>query len=218
MNPERYQPSPEEFNQAEVFLTSEDKRLSDEREAAIEASRPGEIEPRLGSLLIPFDERLVQLDRLQQTAEQEEFHRKPEFHITILGFTTGKELARSLGAMSESDRSEKISALQEIVSTTDWSPVGADGEILRIHKDYQTSDGNSITTVEQRESFIQKIDLAGTKDFITRVNALLGTTFEVPVTHVTLYTKSTNPKNATLGIGIKNNAEFDALKPTNVEY
>lgn len=218
MNPERYQPAPEECNQAEVFLTPEEKRLSDEREAAIEASKPGELHPKLGSLLVPFDERLIHLDRLAQLAEQEEFHRKPEFHITILGFSNGKEILNRLAELPEAERAERIEAIHEITKTTDWNPVGADQEILRIHKDYQVQEGEELKTVEQRESLIQKIDLAGTEEFFARLNALMGTNFEIPVTHVTIFTKSTNPKNATLGIGVKSNAEFETLEPTEVHY
>lgn len=219
MNPERYQPSPEECSQAEVFLTSEEKRLSDEREAAIEASIPGRINEKFGSLLLPFDKRLITLDRLDVLAEAEKFHRKPEFHITLLGFATGKILLDRLARLQVAERADRLEKINSLIAATDWTPVNSSDTIQRIAKDYVVADEpQTVKTAEHRESLIQMVDLAGTHTFFHNLNALLETNFEPPATHVTLYTKSSDPKNATLGIGIKSKAELESLEPTNVEY
>lgn len=213
--PEQYEPTDNEKHIAEEFLTIDDwQRLSDERAEALKDSVPGQLHPKLGTLLNRLDERLFDLSRLDDVAKTEGLVKKPEFHATLIGFTRGKEVKTKLAMMKWEKREEVKIALDKLVQNMDWTPVKADPVTYRIAKDYVKVDGNEKELErERRQSIIQFISFRGTEKFFAQLNALLGTSFDPPPTHVTLYTSSTNPKNMTLGIGISTKEDVDQLHP-----
>ncbi len=215
---ERYEPIKSELRVAEEFLTIADwQRKSEERAEALKESIPGQLHPKLFTLLNRLDERLFDLQRLDSIAEADGLVKKPEFHTTLIGFTRGKEVQERLKAMDQEKRQATIEALNTLAEQMDWTPVQADPVTYRIAKDYvKVDDEGKEVEREQRKSIIQFIDFRGTEEFFTKMNALLGTEFDSPPTHVTLYTSSTNPKNMTLGIGMSTKDDMEELQPTPV--
>lgn len=218
MERERYQPTPEEIRTAEEYLTEEQLRLSDERERALEKSQPGSFNSALGTLLQRVDSRLLKLDRIEAYSDLHDFTVKPEFHVTILNNRTGKTITEKLRLLPIVERNKKVQGIKKLISETDWTFDDADSQILKVTKDYVTknNDGEELRR-EHRESLIQQISIAGVNKFIERLNELLNTTIEVPPTHITLSSKSDDPRNQTRGIGIESQAEFEAVHPTMID-
>jgi hypothetical protein len=218
--PEHYEPTEREQHIAEEFLTVDDwQRLSDERVEALKDSVPGQLHPKLFTLLNRLDERLFDLHRLDGVAETEGLVKKPEFHTTLIGFSRGKEVKTKLAMMKWEKREEVKIALDQLVQNMDWTPIKADPVTYRIAKDYvKVDNGGQELERERRQSIIQFIGFRGTEKFFAQLNALLGTSFDPPPTHVTLYTNSTNPKNMTLGIGISTKEDVDQLRPEPIMF
>lgn len=139
--PERYEPAEQEQRIAEEFLTVDDwQRKSEERAEALKDSVPGQLHPKLFTLLNRLDERLFDLTRLDQVAEIEGLTKKPEFHTTLIGFTRGKEVKTKLAMMPWEQRESAKIELDKLVQEMDWTPIAADPVTYRIAKDYVKID------------------------------------------------------------------------------
>lgn len=214
---EKYIPTPEDYHIAEEIMTEEQKRESDERVAAFAESKPNQLNKKIGTLLHPIDERLLHLNDLDPVATKSGFVRKPEFHMTVIGNRSGKEVRASLWKFEYPDQQRLIQKINDAARATDWSI--NPGELRKIVKDYvvQDDDGNEKSR-ERRETIIQLLDVPGMKQFYAALNELLGTNLEAPPAHITLYSTSSDPKNVTRGIGIESQAELEQLHPQPVNY
>lgn len=108
-----------------------------------------------------------QIDLKIKTQEAERFHllSRDNFHITIIGTTTAKEILGIIGNPDEEERKlfgEKIRLLAEKI---DWQ-ASLKKEFFYLKKYY---DGAQ----EKRESIIQMVDLIGLQDFYTGLEELL---------------------------------------------
>lgn len=218
MEREPYTPSPEEIARAEEFLTEEERRLSDEREAAFARSKAGQLDIQRGVLKYDLDPKLFALDRITQEAERQGFDMKNETHATIIGFRNGRKIAKALTKLSPPERARIIGVINDSLKEIPWSLAGATEPILRIKKDYVTRNdrGHEIDR-ETRESYIQCVEIPGIDRFYARINELLGINLEPPLTHITYATKGTSP-NSRMGIGIEGRDELAQLHPTVVTF
>ena len=156
--------------------------------------------------LLAIDETSISLTGLHQKALGQGFEKKKEFHITVIGFQTGAKILEAL--TKHPDKGSALAAIETLAKETDWSFSTKDG-VYQVAKDYTFSNGSH----EHREAFLQTLTLPALKDFYERINEMLGTNFESPPVHVTLYTKGSDREKSRMGIGINSEAEFKALNP-----
>lgn len=214
MNFEKYQPSPEEIKSAEDSMTDEQKKISEEREKSFLAPEGRSFDESKNTLLLDIDKNVVDLDAIRELAEKNGFEQKGDFHITILGFKNGGEIKKALKALPEEQRQDMISQIKSLAESTDWNFV-FEPQRYHIAKEYVAPDpknkGSELR--EQRESYIQMVNLPGMKTFYDKLNALLGTNLEIPPAHITLYTGGDDKEKSKIGIGINTQEDFLKMNP-----
>lgn len=131
---------------------------------------------------------------------------KEEFHITVIGFKTGKALSELYAHRSAEEQARIIQALHSLAKEISWEAAPIEGGLLYIEKEYAFRNNKK----EKRSSIIQLLDMPGMQAFYTRLNAAIGTDFALPPPHMTLFTG-----NGT-GIGIDSMADLEQLKPQQI--
>lgn len=219
MTPETYRPPPEEMAHAEEMMTPEQQAASREREAVLESLGPPTFQEKAVTAILDIDEQLLHLERVQPLADQKGFEKKDEFHLTILGFKNGRAILKALKTLPDEERHARLAEVRELVQNTEWR-LGSGGTLYHISKEYRQPDpkapGGEI--VEQREAYVQLLDLQGIDHFYAELNRLLGLDLKSPPTHLTLYTKGTDPKQSKMGIGIETWEDWEKLNPQPVEF
>jgi len=140
----------------------------------------------VGSLLLDVPKDYVLIPEwLQELSVTEEYDRKKEYHITVIGDTLAKKIA-------EAGLTETVNAMIEH-KTWNMEQLGTYVELAK------NRDGIN------RRSIIQLISAPEVILFIEDLASMLGQSIKSPVPHLTLYTK-----NYDRGIGIYN--EDDLLR------
>jgi len=164
------------------------------------------------TLLLDLDKAAFELEKIQPQADATGLTQKDEFHITAIGFKGGAEIKKSLKALDETARQEKIQQIQSLISSTDWHYT-IEPQQLHIAKDYPTDPKKPEDPPEHRESFIQLVNVPAMESFYSQLNGLLGTAIEAPPSHITLFTGGNKPESAKQGIGINTPADLEKLNP-----
>ena len=133
---------------------------------------------------------------LDLEATKNEFQKKDEIHITVLGFKNGQKVKEAIEKIS--DKETVTETLISMAEDTEWT------FNLKSEKFYISKPG--------RESIIQLVELDGINNFFDRLNELLNLNLETPPPHITLYTKGDDEKSY-MGIGINSREEFEKLNP-----
>ncbi|MBI3957038.1 MAG: hypothetical protein HY340_03550 [Candidatus Kerfeldbacteria bacterium] len=214
MEREPYIPSPEEIQRAEEFLTADERRLSDQREQAFERSAVSRIEPSLGTVKYGLDRDLLSTEKTMSFAQERGYEPKSEFHVTLIGFRNGKKIREALKRLAPDRQRQTIGRINDLIAETDWTITNAEQQLMHITKDYVVVDQDrQERSRETRESVIQLLQLRGTEIFYQKINEMLGTSLEAPPTHLTLFTKGTDPERSRSGIGIETPSELEQLRP-----
>jgi len=166
------------------------------------------------TLLLHVKKDSFDLSGIKEVAQEKGFDEKREFHITVLGFKNGGEIKKILKKLAPEEQQAKLSEIQALVDSTDWSFMPEEGR-YHISKEYKTLDPNNkgAEISETRESYIQKVQMQAIQDFYKKLNGILGSSLEPPPPHVTLYTNGTDKEKAKQGIGINSEADFAQLSP-----
>ena len=139
------------------------------------------------------------------------FDIKSEFHLTVLGFPQGKEIAEWLGV----NGTKRMEKLQALIDEADFSYTEKP-EIYTISRDREAlidwQDASKGTETLHEEAIIQLVNAPGVEAFINKVNSELGFNFPVPFPHISLAVKGTK-----FGIGIANEKAFKELNPVLLE-
>lgn len=202
--------NPEHSINEQEYLSEDQRRQSEERHEAFEQSGLGEWDQDNGTLLFDIDERLIVTEQLLALGTHEHLVRKPEFHVTIIGYKSGEQIMAALAkkpvAEAEAIRQEMMAAMQELNHGWRVAP-----EILRIQKTYPKSV--ELPEGETRTSYIQLVDMPALTRLYDVVNQRLALHLEVPPTHITIMTGSTAPEHMTEGIGVPNRATLEKVQP-----
>ncbi len=142
----------------------------------------------------------------QGAAQERGLTAKDEFHITVIGFKTGKALSELYAHRSPTEQARIVQALYDMAKAISWQAAPLDGGLLYIEKEYSFRNNKK----EKRSSIIQLLEMPGMQEFYTRLNAAIGTDFALPPPHITLFTG-----NGT-GIGIDSLADLQELKPQQI--
>ena len=152
-------------------------------------------------------------ESLRRIAEKEGLSQKAEFHTTLIGRDTGEFIVERLSEMPPEEKDILLSRIENLSKSLTWSHTFS-SEFFLISKKY---DGKDTEGVENRKSIIQTILLPDLETFYSRLNNLLGTTFNIPFPHVTLFTTSTNEETKLRGIGIYSEEQLETLNPVKIE-
>lgn len=166
------------------------------------------------TLLLHLDPATIDLEQLHAAAEEHSMVPKGEFHITILGFSNGNEIKKIIKALPPESQGPMREKIKSLIEGTDWH-FSIAPERFHMTEEYMVPGSGPDGTEQhaKKESYIQMVDLPGMEDFFKKLNALLGTAFEVPPAHVTMYTGGDDPETSKNGIGIKSQTEFFEFDP-----
>ena len=145
--------------------------------------------PRTGSALLHLDTTLINLDTKKEIAESLGLYPKDEYHSTIIGFTTGKQILNVLDSFQEQRKEKLLLAVDQLLKSFTRNVELQDNYFL-IEKTY-----NNPESIETRKSLIQLVNIQDINEFYIKLNNLLGKDFATPMPHITLYTASTKEEN-----------------------
>lgn len=165
-------------------------------------------------------------EKIQETAVQQGYEQKSEFHVTAIGYPNAKKIRQVIKKKNKVNKisnfkeqqkyldkyyreqeallEDVIKTLEYLASSINWQDCELTKKYHKIAKEYQGKDG----ALEIRESIIQMVVMPGLEELYEKINALFGTTFAVPPAHITLYTKGTDPETSCHGVGLYSENEF----------
>lgn len=162
--------------------------------------------------LLSIQPAAVVFDYLQAYADELGVVIKPEFHLTVIGFVVGRQLKAIVDKLPSADHSTVIDFFVSQLGEYSWGYEFKE-EFYKIEKSYQFRNQPR----ETRTSIIQTVEMPDLAEFYDMLSDTFEMPIEVPFTHVTLYTNSSNTANQNMGIGINSEAEFKALQPVRIE-
>jgi hypothetical protein len=151
------------------------------------------------------------LDTFKSEALTHALTPKNEFHITAIGFGTGKILQDRVKSIPGQEKTYKEEELRELIRETSWNFVLENQPAYFLEKEY--FDTRNPDKVDVRRSIIQRISLPSLEGFYVNLNALFETSIEVPPAHITLYVGGTDPERSAMGIGIDTEQALRDLHP-----
>jgi len=174
--------------------------------------------PDRATLILSIAKNKLDLEAKRAVADTYNLLQKPEFHLTVLGTDTGRQLLEHFSQSPQSEREQALTQIESLANQTKWK-VFLRPEYFFIQKTYplpadQTRDQQ--LEPEVRSSIVQTAEVSELAEFYDTINRLFDQHFPVPYPHITLFTVSTNPKNNTRGIGIYSLEDLQALQPKQV--
>src|SRR3989344_8516872 len=149
---------------------------------------------------------------VEKAAKQKRLLKKEEFHITIIGKETGETIIEKIKNTSPAKQEDILSKSQEASGSFNWD-YSFQKKYYFISKKYVEPGQEK----EERQSIIQLVTLPYLVPFYKRLNQFLGTNFDIPFPHITLFTNSTREDKKLRGIGLYSEKEFHALNPIKIE-
>ncbi len=146
-------------------------------------------------------------------AEQKGFLPKTEFHIMLVGTATGRDIFKRLNDKSTGEKKDILQKIEDLSRTFAWSFTPQE-EYYAISRSLPATEGGA---AEKRQSIIQAVILPDLALFYEKLNQLLGTNFEVPPSHITLFATSTREDKKLRGIGTYSKEHFHSLNPMKLE-
>ena len=137
---------------------------------------------------------------------------KNEFHITLIGFALGKQLQDVVQKLPKEQQERIPELLADLLSSYVWD-FSFETDFYLIEKKYQFKN----RPAETRASLIQVVHMPALADLYEYLSTAFAVRLQEPFPHITLYSKSTNPQNQTMGIGINSVSEFEQLQPKKIE-
>lgn len=146
---------------------------------------------------------------IEQRALNEGFRKQNKRHITILyGSTKLKDI---LDKMSKEEKKKTFEKIKIILENLEWEFIPI--KIYKIKKQGYFSGSNIL---ENRESYINIVDMPDMEVFYEKLNLLLKLKLPVQVPHITLFTKGEKENPDYYGISIPSMEEFKTLNPIEV--
>lgn len=150
---------------------------------------------------------------LEKRAAQEGLFQKNEFHVTLIGFGSGKIILKKLESLPLEARQSALKDIENLSHQFNWA-FTLRPEYYLVSKEYHDVVDKSMS--EERKSYIQIVDLPDLQPFYKKLNDMLGLYLTVPFAHITLFTTSTLEKNKLQGIGILSEKQFKELNPVRI--
>ena len=167
-------------------------------------------DPEKITLLLTIKPKKYAFHEVERVAKQKWLSKKKEFHITLMGSTAGEVILEKIIRNSK-EKKKILSTIKELANKFSWN-CSFQKKYYFISKVYP---GPNLKK-EERKSIIQLVNLPNLAPFYKKINRLLGTKFEIPFPHITLFTNSTRKDKRLRGIGIYSKKEFRSLKPLKI--
>lgn len=170
------------------------------------------------TLLLLIDKHQLPLQEKHEIARQLSLQEKSEFHLTVIGSDTGRQILARIASIPEENRKQYIQKIQELVLEKTWqlSPTQNFFYVEKTYPSVNKAGSEESAAPEQRASIILEMRIPELQDFYQKLNTLLQSSFPEPFPHVTLFTSSTNKDNMTRGIGLYSYEEFEQLLPKKI--
>ena len=127
--------------------------------------------PETATLLLNIDNNVPNLEIKKKEAEKLGLSKKEEFHFTVIGSNTGKEIIKLLSSLNEDKKTDLIGKIIELNQSIKWEVVLKD-DFYFIENEYNDPDPNNseITIPEKRQSIIQIAEIKGLDEFYKKLN------------------------------------------------
>ena len=156
-----------------------------------------------GTLTIDVSAPTKILSHVREFATANQFTLKKEFHITPIGFALGRNLLEKHRTL--------MPHVERLAESFEWR--------MEFHNKYFLVKKHFMfrnSPEEDRESIIVIANATCLEEFWQKLNEMLDENLELPLPHVTLATKSTNPNNQSMGIGIQSFSDFETFQTENI--
>ena len=161
-------------------------------------------------LLLEVDASSVDTSPVENYAAQEGFEPKDEYHLTVIGFSVGNKLKKSLKHLSSEQQETAMGELNHAIGLLGATTLKSD-RYHRISKTYNYGE-----EAETRESIIQEVDIEGVEEFYSVYSQITGQELGTPFPHLTLYTKG-DGEDSYRGIGIPSVEALDTISHQQIE-
>lgn len=145
---------------------------------------------------------------------------KPEFHISAIAARNGKIISEKITGMQPEDAQKFVGQLESLFKKYSWEYFLAD-EYYLLEKFYSQAElarsGYVGLPEHTRSSLIQKAVVPDMRDFYEELRKLTGISFDLPSTHLSLFSGSDYAPMAAQGIGIYSEADFEEYKKEKIE-
>jgi hypothetical protein len=145
-------------------------------------------------------------DYVEQYAEDNNFIQKKEFHLSIISFQVGKVISQL------KDRNIIFEKLIQLTQKYSWN-ITFEPRFFLIEKYYDTIEleksGYMNIPEHKRITIVQKVDVPDLELFYKEMSIITGVHFEVPFSHVTLYSCADYEPMKLQGIGLYSEADFN---------
>lgn len=174
------------------------------------------LDKRKMTLLLILDKSTINLDRVREIAEKEEFNEKADFHITIIGNSYGRALVDHLVRISQEDREKIIKKIEKLAHAYDWK-FKIKNEAYQLSEKYKIAQADGSEPIEDwKYSIITFISLSDLGLFYIQLNKIIKLDLVAPPAHITLFTKGKNAERSRVGIGLKSMHEFENFNPIKI--
>ncbi len=142
-------------------------------------------------------------------AQNNGYHMKPEFHVTLVSFQNGKKILRSIQENPGSSFDDVVKLAESfnwgIVFNTEYFVLERTIQEFVLHGQVQTPQ-------HTRRSIIQKISIPDMASFLGELEKLTGIRFDDPVEHITLFSWSDYEPEMMSGIALNSETDFEKYK------
>lgn len=141
----------------------------------------------------------------------EGFRKQDKRHITILGGSTKELLKDILSKFSSEKRKNVLEKIKNLLNNLEWK--FKPKEIYRIKKTGYIDNPNIL---ENRESYINIVEMPDMEIFYQKLNSLLKCNLPTQIPHITLFTKGERENPKYYGIPVPSVKEFNTLNPKKI--
>lgn len=164
-------------------------------------------DPEKATMMLIIPEILMDA-RLISYAAEKGFAPKTELHSTLLSFQNGKKILQALAGRD--DRGALLERIKFLSEQYSWAiEYLPEYFILERTIEEFVLNGQVQTPRHTRRTIIQKTVMPDHADFLMRISELLGVTFSVPFSHVTLFAWSDLQSEMMSGIGLNSQEDFE---------
>ena len=154
--------------------------------------------------------------RLVSYAAENGYAEKAEFHVSIISFQNGKKIVSKFGQGEE--LFEKIRKLADEFS---WN-IEYGNEYFEIEKFYDQGEleksGYENVPEQTRRTIVQKVSMPDIADFYSKLSTITGIEFEIPFSHLTLFSWCDYEPMKLQGIGLYSKSDFEKYKKQEISF
>ncbi|MEK7081167.1 MAG: hypothetical protein AAB902_02155 [Patescibacteria group bacterium] len=148
---------------------------------------------------------------IESRALGEGFRRQDKRHITVLSGSTRELLKNILDKLSLEEKRVVLDKIKNIFEGLKWE--FKPKEIYRIKKTGYVDNPNIL---ENRESYINIVEMPDMEIFYLKLNSLLKSNLPTQIPHITLFTKGERENPKWYGIPIPSTEEFNSMNPEKI--